>query len=99
MKKLTLTFGLFLSILSVKAQNIPTEVSTKIAENKRLLATEISKTAIDSTYLFILDGKIYNQNSKIFNKIPKDSLILINKIRDPYTDSRIKTIFFFEKIK
>ena len=100
MKKLiSLTFGLFLISLSLKAQNMPKEIATKIAENKRFAATEISKTKIDSTYLFILDGKIYNPNAKAFNKIPKDSLILVKKIRDPSTEAGIKTIFFFERIK
>lgn len=99
MKKLTLTFGFFFIMLGLKAQNMPKEFSTKIAENKRFAATEISKTKIDSTYLFVLDGKIYNQNSNAFNKIPKDSLILVKKIRDPYTNAGIKTIFFFERIK
>lgn len=97
MKKLILSSVLFCFYFVANAQIIKKDAATKITESKRVSATEIAIKSIDSTAIFILDGKICNYKSFEFEKIDINNLRLVKEIKDPSSKTDIKSIYFFER--
>lgn len=92
MKKIVLLFFLFITSSYVHAQQRPAVKKAYTIPRQKL----ISK-AVKEDYLIVVDNMIFDNDDAAFAKVPKDSLLLINTIRDTLTTSNIKTIRIYKK--
>ncbi|GEM_PF-2331786 len=103
MKKMVLL--LFLTILSgyLHAQQRPAVKKDWIEskdQGKKIRTVPRQKlisTAVKNDYLVIVDNRIFDNDSEAFASIPKDSLQLVNTIRDSLSTSNIKAIRIYKR--
>jgi len=55
------------------------------------------RTAVKEDYLVVVDNRIYANDADAFARVPKDSLQLVNTIRDTLSNSNIKSIRIYKK--
>jgi hypothetical protein len=103
MKKIVLV--VLLSILGgyLHAQQRPAVKKDWIearGEKKKIVAIPREKlisTAVKEDYLIVVDNRIFENDAAAFARIPKDSLQLINTIRDSLSTSNIKSIRIYKR--
>jgi hypothetical protein len=103
MKKIVLLLLLFITSSYVHAQQRPAVkkdwIETK--DQKRKVYTvprqKLISKAVKDDYLIVVDNRIFDNDDAAFAKVPKDSLLLVNTIRDSLTTSNIKTIRIYKK--
>lgn len=69
-------------------------------EKKKIVTVpreKLIRTAVKEDYLVIVDNRIFDNDAAAFAKIPKDSLQLVNTIRDSLSTSNIKSIRIYKR--
>ena len=69
-------------------------------EKKKIVTVPRQKlisTAVKEDYLIVVDNRIYEKDAAAFARIPKDSLQLVNTIRDSLSTSTIKSIRIYKR--
>jgi hypothetical protein len=103
MKKIVLV--VLLSILGgyLHAQQRPAVKKDWIeakGEKKKIVTIPREKlisTAVKEDYLIVVDNRIFENDAAAFARIPKDSLQLVNTIRDSLSTSNIKSIRIYKR--
>lgn len=58
---------------------------------------KLIRTAVKDNYLVVVDNRIFENDADAFARVPKDSLQLVNTIRDSLSTSNIKTIRIYKR--
>jgi len=103
MKRIVLLLFLFITDSYVHAQQRPAVKKDWIEskDQKRKVYTiprqKLISTAVKDNYLIVVDNKIFESDEAAFARVPKDSLLLVNTIKDSLTNSNIKTIRIYKR--
>jgi hypothetical protein len=103
MKKIVLLLFLFITGSYVHAQQKPAVkkdwIETKDQKRKAytIPRQKLISTAVKDDYLIVVDNRIFDNDDAAFAKVPKDSLLLVNTIRDSLSTSNIKTIRIYKR--
>jgi hypothetical protein len=58
---------------------------------------KLISTAVKEEYLIVIDNRIFESDAAAFARVPKDSLQLVNTIRDSLSTSNIKMIRIYKR--